>query len=417
MHGRIEQERQDAGNHPEELRQERQVDEVPTSVSSTTPPAAPPTTERRRSGGRRGRTVLVTVLALAVTGAVGWGVMRVTTNSTARPAPTATPGLALATAKVEQADVAERRLVNGTLGYAGAYNVIVSRSGVVTRLPAVGSTITRGKAAYEIDGARVPLLYGDRPSWRDLRLGVSNGLDVLQLERNLKALGYGKNVTVDRHFSYATYYALRRWQKAAKLKVTGQVPLGHVVFVPAAIRVGGWDTKVGSVVAPGQLIVHGTSRAPAVLVQLAPAELPQIRVGDQVVVTLPDGKTRKGRIRVIGAVAVDADTDTDAATDSGAAAKSVAPVTISLTGKVRGFLDQAQVQVSIVTQQHKKVIAVPMTALLARPLGTYEVVVVEGGSRRRVPVETGLFDESTGMAEVTGDLKPGMLVEVPGDGS
>lgn len=191
------------------------------------------------------------------------------------------------------------------------------------------------------------------------------------------------------------------------------MPLGHVVFVPAAIRVGGWDTKVGSVVAPGQLIVHGTSRAPAVLVQLAPAQLPQIRVGDQVVVTLPDGKTRKGRIRIIGAAAV----DSDAATDSGAAAKSVAPVTISLTSKVRGFLDQAQVQVSIVTQQHKKVIAVPMTALLARPLGMYEVVVVEGGSRRRVPVKTGLFDESTGMAEVTGDLKPGMLVEVPGDGS
>ncbi|WP_248963647.1 efflux RND transporter periplasmic adaptor subunit [Sphaerisporangium perillae] len=410
MHGRIDQEPQNSGKHPEERRQERQVDEMPARVSATAPAVA-----ECRTGGRRGRTVLVTVLALAVTGTAGWAVLQVTTGGNAQPTPPAMAGPALATAKVEQADVAERRLVNGTLGYAGAYNVIISRSGVVTRLPAIGSTVKQGKAAYEIDGVRVPLLYGDRPAWRDLRVGVSNGLDVLQLESNLRALGFGKNLTVDQHFSYSTYYAVRRWQKAADLKVTGQVPLGQVVFAPAAIRIGGWDTKVGSVVAPGQLIFHGTSQAPAVLVQLSPAELPQIRVGDQVVVTLPDGKTRKGRIRIIGAVAVDGGTAD--ATGSGAAAKSVAPVTIELTGKVRGFLDQAQVQVSIVTQQHKNVIAVPMTALLARPLGTYEVVVVEGGSRRRVPVETGLFDESTGMAEVTGDLKPGMLVEVPGDGS
>ncbi|WP_182900174.1 peptidoglycan-binding protein [Microbispora sp. H10830] len=406
MHGRIDQETQNSGRHQEDRRQEMPVDETPARVS---------TTPERRTGGRRGRTVLMTVLALAVTGGAGWAVFQVTTSGNAQPTPSPAAGLALATAKVEQADVAERRLVNGSLGYASAYNVIISRAGVVTWLPAVGRTVKRGKAAYELDGVRVPLLYGDRPAWRDLKVGVSNGLDVLQLERNLKALGYGKDLTVDKHFSYSTYYAVRRWQKAAKLKVTGQVPLGQVVFAPAAIRIGGWDTKVGSVVAPGQLIFHGTSQAPAVLVQLSPAELPQIRVGDKVVVTLPDGKTRKGRIRIIGAVAVDGDT-TDA-TESAAAAKSVAPVTIELTGKVRGFLDQAQVQVSIVTQQHKNVIAVPMTALLARPLGTYEVVVVEGGGRRRVPVETGLFDESTGMAEVTGDLRPGMLVEVPGDGS
>jgi multidrug efflux pump subunit AcrA (membrane-fusion protein) len=278
----------------------------------------------------------------------------------------------------------------------------------------VGAVISRGGTAFELDGARTVLMYGDRPAWRDMQLYMSDGKDVTQLERNLVAMGYGKGLTVDRHFSLSTYYAVRRWQKAAKLKVTGKVQLGQVVFVPSAVRVGGRDLKIGRVAGPGQLVLHGTSRMAAVLVKLSPAELPQIRTGDPVVVTLPDGSTREGQVRSIGAVAEKAEAaDTGSDADTG----SVAPVTISVDGKVKGFLDKAQVQVSIVSQQHKGVLAVPMTALLARPLGMYEVVVVDKGTRKEIPVRTGLFDESTGLAEVTGALAPGMLVEVPSDGS
>jgi hypothetical protein len=50
-----------------------------------------------------------------------------------------------------------------------------------------------------------------------------------------------------------------------------------------------------------------------------------------------------------------------------------------------------------------------VTALLARPGGGYQVRLADG---RYVPVEPGLFDDTTGMVEVTG-LAGGQRVEVP----
>jgi HlyD family secretion protein len=57
---------------------------------------------------------------------------------------------------------------------------------------------------------------------------------------------------------------------------------------------------------------------------------------------------------------------------------------------------------------------VPVTALLARSGGGYELEVVEGAGRRRVPIEVGLYDDVTGRIEVEGaDLAEGVRVEVP----
>ena len=105
-------------------------------------------------------------------------------------------------------------------------------------------------------------------------------------------------------------------------------------------------------------------------------------------------------------------------TASGTAAQSTAPITIKVRGKIQGFLDQAQVQVAITSDSHKDVLAVPITALRALPGGKYEVIVDQGGVPRHVPVTSGLFDETTGLAEVSGPgLAEGQRVEVPSDGS
>lgn len=72
----------------------------------------------------------------------------------------------------------------------------------------------------------------------------------------------------------------------------------------------------------------------------------------------------------------------------------------------------------ITSDEHKNVLAVPIVALRALPGGRYEVVVVDGATRRHVPVETGLFDETNGVVEVSGaGLTEGAHVEVPGAGS
>jgi multidrug efflux pump subunit AcrA (membrane-fusion protein) len=91
-------------------------------------------------------------------------------------------------------------------------------------------------------------------------------------------------------------------------------------------------------------------------------------------------------------------------------------VTITLQGTVKGLLENSQVQVSITSRQHKNVLAVPTTALRAVPGGTYEVVVRSAAGAKHVPVTTGLFDEATGLAELSGEgLAEGQQVEVPSD--
>lgn len=354
--------------------------------------------------------VLTGVALVGVAGAAGFIVTNNRAESTgATPVTSVTTG----TVDVRRMDVAERQVVTGTLGHRGSYTVIASGPGVLTRVPAVGQVVNRGETAYEVDGKPVVLMYGGRPVWRTLKLGMTNGSDVKQLETNLKELGHGNGMTVDNRFSIATYSAVRRWQRAAKLPVTGEVSLGQIVFLTAAIRIGAHDLQLGRQVQPGATVMHGTSNEPAVTIQLSPQQLPNAKVGDAVMVTLPDGKTRAGAITTIGAVTTSASGSGDA---TGTTSESTAPVTVRVNGTVTGFLDQAQVQVAITVELHPKVLAVPITALNAVAGGEYEVIVVEGTTTRRVPVETGLFDETIGMAEVSGPgLAEGQKVRVPSD--
>jgi len=152
-------------------------------------------------------------------------------------------------------------------------------------------------------------------------------------------------------------------------------------------------------------------------VQLAPPELPSVRVGDPVIVTLPDSTNRKGRISVVGAVAVSTSASADSSGDAAdSETQSAVAVTIRVRRRIRGFLDQAQVQVAVTTEAHRRVLAVPTMALRALPGARYEVIVVDGASSRHVPVETGLFEEAVGLAEVAGPgLFEGLKVEVPRD--
>jgi hypothetical protein len=57
---------------------------------------------------------------------------------------------------------------------------------------------------------------------------------------------------------------------------------------------------------------------------------------------------------------------------------------------------------------------VPINALFAQPGGGHAVEVVQGGTRRRVAVRTGLFDDTAGLVEIAGPgLAQGTTVQVP----
>jgi Putative peptidoglycan binding domain len=393
------------------------------------------------SSRRRVRAgLLAGVLVLVVAGG-GWAVAR--GGLLGRPAAaTPTAEVPTGTATVTRTDVVERQQVAGTLGYgdsvtvpgqaqgggsSGAGGAGQAQDGIVTRLAAVGAVVGRGRALYEVDGHPVPLWYGTRPAWRAFQLGMTDGADVRQLEANLVALGYDPNraITVDRHYSWATAAAVKRWQKATGRARTGAVPLGQVVFLPGPIRVAMVTATVGAPLPSGTAILTATSTRPQVTVALEPALQQLVRRGDRVEVILPDGKTTRGTIATVSRVATQPSTGSGqnggenqgegGSGSSSGTGQATVQVTVRLANpKAAANLDQAPVQVAITTQAARGVLAVPINALLAQPGGGYAVQLVDGNDRRRVAVRTGLFDETAGLVEVQGaGLAEGATVEVP----
>jgi hypothetical protein len=86
-------------------------------------------------------------------------------------------------------------------------------------------------------------------------------------------------------------------------------------------------------------------------------------------------------------------------------------VTINDTEATVG-LDEAPVDVAIVSDSASDAFAVPVTALLALAEGGYAVEVVDDGATYLIGVETGLFAD--GLVEVRGSgLSAGLVVVVP----
>ncbi|MFF7474800.1 peptidoglycan-binding protein [Streptomyces sp. NPDC008092] len=361
----------------------------------------------RRSGrrGRRGLTAAIVVTVLAA-GGVGVVVTDPFGNDT-KDTPVQ-PATRTGTAQITRGTLDARAQENGTLGYAGAYQVVNKSSGTITQLPGVGSVIRQGDVLYRVNGAPVVFLYGAYvPTYRALAW-QSKGADVKQLNAALVSLGYAKKSEIDPdsdYFGWQTYYALRELQDDLGLKVTGTLPLGQVVFLPAKeIRV----TKVGAVrggeAQPGAVLIEGSSTEREVTVALNASQQSQVAVGDKVTITLPNGQSTPGVVSSVGKVAT----------------KSADSMTINvrirpLNPKVTGQLDQAPVQVSIVTDSVKDALMVPVNALLARSGGQYAVEVVGADGRHRlVTVTTGLFDDSAGTVEVKGTgLAVGQKIVVP----
>lgn len=347
---------------------------------------------------------------VAAAGAIGWAVTREPQAATV-----AAPQVRTTTAPVTRGDVTARVQVAGVLGFDGAYTVVSQLpGGVVTAVPAPGTAVVRGADLYAVAGVPAVLLYGTTPAYRDFAGGMSDGVDVLQLEQNLVALGMdpGRGITVDRHFNAATATAIRRWQGARGLpwaQRTGQLPLGQVVFLPGALRIGETLAQVGGSAGPGTPMLSATTTARVVRVALTAGRQNTVHAGDPVKITIPGLPAPvDGVVREIGTVA------TAPNQGNGASGAATVPMVVTVTMPAGApTLDQAPVQVSIIGTQRRNVLRVPVTALLAGAAGGYQVAVVDDTGRHLLSVTTGLFDEHAGMVEVTGELTEATRVEVP----
>ena len=186
----------------------------------------------------------------------------------------------------------------------------------------------------------------------------------------------------------------------------GSLSLGQVVFEPEALRVG---RVTGSLGAPASgPVLAATSDRHVVTIPLDAADQSEVRAGDTVTVTLPDGTTTPGVISSVGTVAT-------TTSGQGGTRSTTIPVQATLTDpRAAGTLDQAPVTVNITTGSSPgPVLAVPVTALVAQSPGGYAVEVTgPGNTRRWVPVRPGMFDDAAGLVQVTGNLTPGQHVVV-----
>ena len=335
------------------------------------------------------------VAAVGVAGTVGFG----GEGSTAASAGTEPP----ATAKVTRGTLTETEDVHGTLGYGDPTVVSGRLSGTVTALPGLGATVQRGEALYRVNASPVVLMYGTQPLYRPLAPGVE-GDDVAQFERELSALGY-KGFTVDDSYTSATADAVKRWQKALGLTETGTVEVGRVAFAPAAVRISAVSARLGDPASGPVLSYTGTSRQVTVKLDVAKQDL--AHTGVSATVKLPNGVTVPGTVGSVGTVA------TAGTASAGQTAPTTIDVAVSVTDQTKlGTYDEAPVDVTLVSDERKDVLIVPVAALLALAEGGYGVQLVSGSDTRIVPVKTGLF--AGGKVEISGEgIEAGTVVGMP----
>ena len=317
-----------------------------------------------------------------------------------------------ATQAVTRQDLAATTPVTATLGYAGSYQVRGQGGGTLTWLPPAGQVIRQGQVLYKTgNGSPVVVLYGSVPDWRALDEGIT-GQDVTQLNHDLVDLGYADRADIValgwNYYSWETAYAVQQLEEHLGVSSpAGSLSLGQVVFEPEALRV---RQVTGSLGGPASgPVLAATSDRHVVTIPQDVSQQSEVKAGDTVSITLPDGTTTPGVVSSVGTVAT-----TTSGPGPGQNPATTIPVQVTLTHPgAAGSLDQAPVTVNITTATARNALVVPVTALLAQSPGGYVVEVAgPGNTRHWVPVTPGIYDGADGLVQVTGALAPGQRVVV-----
>ncbi|MGW1786780.1 peptidoglycan-binding protein, partial [Streptomyces sp. NPDC002143] len=343
---------------------------------------------------------------------------------------------------VTRETLTERTTVEGRLGYGTELPLPVKATGTVTWLPEQGATVERGDELLRVDDRPVILMYGSLPMYRSLGpapqedeqqpsagdgkspspsgspapedtatggdTGTSQasseqwGMDVMQFETNLAALGY-TGFTVDERFTAGTAAAVERWQKSLGLAESGTVGVGDVIYSAGKARIGSAGARLGSAAGENTLTYTGTARK--VIVDASAADASWAVRGSAVTVELPDGTPVKGRVASVGKQATAPEGG-----EGGSGQAATIPVTITMEDqKTIGRLESGPVTVEYVGNEVKDVLAVPVAALVALAEGGHGLETADG---RFVAVRTGLFAD--GNVEVSGPtVREGLKVRIP----
>jgi peptidoglycan hydrolase-like protein with peptidoglycan-binding domain len=366
---------------------------------------------------RRTVTTAAGITASALAGGGFWYATHTTTTATAARTTPQPPYTTIAT--VTRTDLIDTDQEAGTLGFDRPRTLKSVVAGTLTTEPDPGTVVHRDEVLYGVNLVPVRLWYGTVPLSRTLSPGVTDGPDVRQLQVNLRALGYDPyhDMTLDDHFSAATAAAVDRWRSDHGRTETGQVGVGDVVFLPGAVRVGTHHAELGDNLSVGAPLTDVTSTTRIATVNLPAGSTNLAHVGDKVTVQLPGTTTTSGVISQVGTAATAPTPSQNQANPvQSAVTQATVPVTVTLDHPdVTGTLDLAPVAVNFTRGLARNVLAVPVTALVSQPDGSFAVDVLAGTTVRRVPVKTGLFStdgSGAGQVEVTG-VDEGARVVIP----
>ncbi|MET8825606.1 peptidoglycan-binding domain-containing protein [Streptomyces sp. NPDC004610] len=335
---------------------------------------------------RKGVVIAGAAVTAAALGAVAYG-------GRGGDAPDAGSALPPDTVAVTRTDLEQSKTVDGRIDFAQRRPVKAPVQGTVTVAAEEGATVRRGQALYELNDKPVTLLYGPVPAFREMRAG-DRGSDVLQLERNLVALGYGQGLYVDPRYDEVTAAAVKRWQTDLNRTPTGRVGRGDVVFQPEEVTVVRADAALADQVGPDTAVLTVASTRPVVRALLDQADGSLAAPGTRVEVTLPGGSTEAGEVE-----------GTARPEEAEEEAQNGITVEIALDGgaeAVEGEDTEVSASVRFVSERREEVLAVPVEAIVALrgADGGYGLQIVAGGTARMVRVTTGMTAD--GLIEVSG---------------
>ena len=229
------------------------------------------------------------------------------------------------------------------------------------------------------------------------------------LNLNLDALGYGTDLRGD-NFTAATEAAVKQFQSAHHMPVTGQLALGSVLFEPGAIEVNSVTPSVGSTPSAGQAVLQVTLTARQVQIALDASQQSDVAVGDKVSIVMPDNSTTPGVVSYVGTVAT-----TPSSQNGGSGSPTINVDVTPLAPAATGNLDDLPVNVWITTASVPSAYVVQVDSLVALSGGGYALEVAPiHGAHYLEAVTVGLFDDADGLVQVSGaGVHAGQRVVVP----
>ena len=321
---------------------------------------------------------------------------------------------ATTTVPVEVRDLVLTDEYDGQIGFGATSPVTAGRSGVVTGVTPVGTTVKQGETLFHLDLQPTVLLHGEIPAFRTLNVDVVPGADVNQLEQALVDLGYGEGVTVDSEFTSATADAVEAWETdLGRADPDGEVTLGDIVFAPADLRIAEVTAERGNQVQSGAEVVQVAATTKVVTVELTVDQVANVEAGTAVTIELPDTTEATGTIADVA----DEPTDTgDDPSGGGSGDEETFAVTVVFDDpSVADAYESGDVDVALERSRTDGATAVPVIALLALSEGGYGVQVVDESvpeGYRLVTVEVGTVADD--WVEISGDgIEAGVEVVVP----